>query len=321
MRMGRCFFVFWCLICWFRCFGQFVPWKLDEDGNLLAADDLRAVLDRQISFYVKVCGHVNASGYPIWIANAFADGQCRAAGLAVLPGIGPSQALQALIAYLSLSPSNVSQSLHGDVSNLCTLLARYIMKETLTPAYFAWPSVPRSTGISSFPITVSAQGDALFGPDTIEPDKSAMAGYALGIYSKTFEDVEARNMSIHIARVLAKNMRLDAGQHLAPWSFRVNARTGVSYYAKMSNSAYVLRLLDFCVEEFDCDDLVVARDFLRNWIIKYQIYSGPDPESSLFVGFFEDFIDTDEVNRFEAFSLFLFFLYKCQIEIAGALWN
>lgn len=142
------------------------------------------------------------------------------------------------------------------------------------------------------------QGDALFGPNTIEPDKSAMAGVALAMYAQQTNDKVAQEMAVHIARVLAKNIRSDdADAKIAPWSFRVNAATGVSYNAKASNTAYPLRLLDLAVEELGAPELRSARDFLRDWIVRFQVYCPEDPEHNLFVGFFEDFIDSAELNR------------------------
>lgn len=67
---------------------------------------------------------------------------------------------------------------------------------------------------------------------------------------------------------------------------------------QMSNTAYVLRLFDFVLEHFGAgSDVRAARDFLLQWIIKHQIFCPDDPSGNLFVGFFEDFIDAEEVNR------------------------
>jgi hypothetical protein len=158
---------------------QFVPFKVDHDGNLLPRASLRSVLDQQIEWYLK-CGNASKTGgYATWISNAFMTGDCVPDGFAVLPGIGPSQALQAMVLYLSLPDSSNSSVSRRDVLDLANSLASYLVKETLTPNEGAWPGVPRSTGISAFPITVSAQADALYGPDTIgiEEKKSVLVSF------------------------------------------------------------------------------------------------------------------------------------------------
>jgi hypothetical protein len=61
------------------------------------------------------------------------------------------------------------------------------LNETLTPDLGPYNLFPRSTGINLFfPLETSAQADALYGPETIEPDKGGIAGYALVmLYSAT----------------------------------------------------------------------------------------------------------------------------------------
>lgn len=126
---------------------------------------------------------------------------------------------------------------------MCHSLATYLVDETMTPVDGVWPFVPRSTGISAFPLTVSAQGDALYGVNTIEPDKSAMAGYALALFGNWTNSAALQNVSLHIASVLAKNIRWDADQSLAPFSFRVDCKTGVSFNAKVSRRDMLLLLI------------------------------------------------------------------------------
>ena len=121
-----------------------------------------------------------------------------------------------------------------------------------------------------------------------------MAGVALALFANLTNNSLFRNVSLHIASVLAKNIRWEADQSLAPFSFRVNFRTGVSFNAKvigfyfrkklenlilqMSNTAYVLRLFDFVLEEFAAgNEIRLARDFLQQWIIKFQVFCPEDP--------------------------------------------
>jgi hypothetical protein len=83
----------------------------------------------------------------------------------------------------------------------------------------------------------------------------------------------------------------------------------VSFNAKAANLGWILRALDLCVEQLGQLQLRPQRDSLVDWIIKHQIYAAPAPHSCMFVGFFEDFVDADEVNIWnDDFGVSLFLL-------------
>lgn len=79
-------FLLTCLVGLMLCSAQFVPFKTDGNGNLVAREDLRSMVDRQIAYYVRCGGNSTTHGYPTWISNAFMNGDCEPDGLAVLPG-------------------------------------------------------------------------------------------------------------------------------------------------------------------------------------------------------------------------------------------
>jgi len=92
-----------------------------------------------------------------------------------------------------------------------------------------------------------------------------------------------------------ENMGEGDAKH-APWPFRVDSILGTSIYDKNGNMIYILRLLDDLIQ-IGHKEFQEPRDKLWHWILTYQIPSAEDPQSSLWVGFFEDMIDLEEVNR------------------------
>lgn len=133
---------------------------------------------------------------------------------------------------------------------LCTQLAPPQVSLTSNfSSHSSWPFVPRSTGIRfDFPLLCSSSYDLLFGCNTIEPDKVAIAAYALFRYHQLTGDAAALDVALNSAAALA-SAQVDGNSSHAPWPFRVNAADGVGVNGhKNGNSAFPLRLFTALVQ-------------------------------------------------------------------------
>lgn len=83
---------------------------------------------------------------------------------------------------------------------------------------------------------------------------------------------------------------------IAPWAFRVNSIDGEEYGNKNGNMIFIVRLFDVLISE-GYKEFIDARNTLWNWILNFQIPSKDDPNSSMWVGFFEDIVEWEEVDR------------------------
>jgi hypothetical protein len=142
----------------------------------------------------------------------------------------------------------------------------------------------------------------LFGCHTIEPDKVAIAAYALLRYHQLSGDQTALDVALHIAEVLAVN-QIDGNTTHAPWPFRVNAADGAAVNGhKNGNSAFPLRLFSALLQAGYSQ---FARSFQRllAWVLTVQLqslnvsnHSSPD-YGNQFVNFHEDIEAGDDANR------------------------
>ena len=167
----------------------------------------------------------------------------------------------------------------------------------------SWPRVPRSTGIRlEYPLKCASSYDVLFGCHTIEPDKVAIAAYALFRYHQLTGDKVALDVALNSAAVLAAAQGDGNATH-APWPFRVDAADGAAVNGrKNGDSAFPLRLFSALVqaghEEFR-DNL----SRLWSWVVDVQLASlnvsnHSSPEyGNQFVNFHEDIEAGDDSNR------------------------
>jgi hypothetical protein len=166
----------------------------------------------------------------------------------------------------------------------------YLVNESNTPNTGRYPGFTRSTGVAGkFPQAADCgtQGDK---PFEVQPDKGAIAGYALVLlYNETHEQ-KYLAQALHNAQVLVANMG-QGDSVSSPWPFRVDYRTGEARGTVSGDMAYILQLLDVLAAmghaEFD-----PPRRQLWAWILHYQL---PDlaKGGALWQQFFEDH---DEAN-------------------------
>ena len=168
----------------------------------------------------------------------------------------------------------------------------YLIDVACTPAAGAWPRFPRSTGRrGQFPLQpdCGSQGDL---PFEVEPDKGAIAAYALVQLHAATGEPRYLEQALHTARVLAARQWPGDAAH-SPWPFRVDWRSGTGRGPVSGNMSYALRLYDALIARgiggFD-----EARQRLWDWIVRHQL---PSVRSggALFAQFFED--HTTPTNR------------------------
>jgi hypothetical protein len=163
--------------------------------------------------------------------------------------------------------------------------------------------VPRSTGIRyDFPLKCSSSYDLLFGCNTIEPDKVAIAAYALLRYHHVTGDKTALAVALHSAAVLAAT-QLDGNSTHAPWAFRVDAADARAVNGfKSGDSAFPLRLFSALVQA-GYSEFAPNLSRLWAWVLHVQLESlnaanhSSRDYGNQFVNFHEDIAAGDDENR------------------------
>jgi hypothetical protein len=160
-----------------------------------------------------------------------------------------------------------------------------------------------------------------------EPDKVAIAAYALFRYHQLTGDKAALDVALHSAAVLAAAQG-DGNSTHAPWPFRINAADGsaVNGY-KNGNSAYPLRLFTALLQAgFQQFENNLAR--LWAWVLDVQLQSlnvsnhSSHDYGNQFVNFHEDIEAGDDANRNSWTALELArFLIECRASGVVADWS
>jgi hypothetical protein len=164
-------------------------------------------------------------------------------------------------------------------------MADFLIEQATTPDVGAYPVFFRSTGRRGAfpqPPDSGSQGDR---PFEIEPDKGAIAAYALLVLWEETHDHRYFDAAVHHARVLASTQRRGDAAH-SPWPFRVDYRTGKARGEVSSDMVFPLRLYDRLIAE-GLREFAAPRSRLWSWIRTVQIPSARR-HGALFVQFFED---------------------------------
>lgn len=258
----------------------------DAEGKLLpwiAWDD---AIRREVNWYLKC--PLDAHGYPLLAATTFMDGQYRPSRMDSIPCTQDGMGILSYLKYWQYTGRT-----DGRVLDWARKLGDYLIHETLTPDEGAYPRFTRSTGYySDYPLFRSAQGDARYGRNTIQPDKGGIAGYALVRLSEATSNRAYLDQARQNADVLAKNMR-EGSATQSPWPYRVDSITGAHWGERSSNMVYILRLFDALIAR-GYDDYRGPRERLWKWMRDCQIPSPEEQDKCLWVQFFEDYaIDTN----------------------------
>ena len=233
----------------------------DSKGMLLPWTSWRDAIDREMQWYLH-CPVTH--GYPNFVWMTFMDGNYQ-------PDphrndfIPATQNGMGIISYLKYYAYNKRSN--KKVLAWAKYMGDYLVNESNTPNEGKYPGFTRSTGIAARfpqPADCGTQGDK---PFEIEPDKGAIAGYALLLLYKETNDKKYFKQAMHNAELLLANM--GKGDSLrSPWPFRANYKTGEGRGLVSGNMVFIIRLFDILSgmghREFD-----EARQQVWAWIINY----------------------------------------------------
>src|ERR1017187_3011545 len=194
-----------------------------------------------------------------------------------------------------------------EVLQFARYMGDYLVKESLTPDTGKYPRFSRSTGWrDQIPLKPDC-GSQADRPYEIEPDKGAVAGYALVLLYEATGGKPYLDQALHNARVLVSNMREGTADR-SPWPFRVDYRTGEERGPVSANMTYILRLFDKLIE-LGHGEFRDPRAQLWRWIKNYQI---PDlaKDGALWVQFFEDHQEPDNRNAWSPLNLARYLIEK-----------
>ncbi len=273
----------------------------DSKGVLQPWAPWREVVDREMRWYLN-CPIEH--GYPRFVWMTFMDGNYHP--VERRPDFIPAmQNGMGIISYLKYY--QWSDKKDPKVLEFARYMGDYLVKENLTPDQGKYPRFQRSTGWRGKfpqPADCGSQADR---PYEVQPDKAAIAAYALVLLYDATGQRQYLDVALHTARVLAANMRPGDAQN-SPWPFRVDYRTGEGRGPVAANQSYALRLFD-ALREHNYSEFTAPRERLWAWIRDYQI---PDLEkkAELWVQFFEDYDKPDNRNAWAPLNLARYLLEK-----------
>ncbi len=260
----------------------------DSNGKLLPWINWETAMQKEMSWYFKA--PLGKSGYPVYFYSTFLDEEYKPYKNEIIPCTQLGMGILSYLKYWEYTGKKDSLSF-----KYACWMGDFLAKEATTPNSGIYPNFPRSTGIQdTIPLTKSSQGDAKYGNQVIEPDKGGIAGYAwLQLFLKT-GDAKWKAYSMHVATVLAKNMRTGT-QLQAPWAFRIDALTGKYWGERNGNMVYILRLWDGLID-LGCIEYSEPRAKLWNWIKEIQLKAPETKALSHWIQFFEDMTEEDNRN-------------------------
>ena len=273
----------------------------DSKGMLLPWTSWQDAVNLEMQWYLR-CPITH--GYPNFIWMTFMDGNYQP-DIKRNDFIPATQNGMGIISYLKYYASDKRQN--KKVLDWAKYMGDYLVQESNTPDEGKYPHFTRSTGIAGKfpqPADCGTQGDK---PYEIQPDKGAIAGYALMLLFKETNDKKYFTQAFHNAKVLVANMR-KGDSTKSPWPFRADYRTGEGRGQVSGDMVYILKLFDLLSDlgytEFDS-----ARTQLWFWIKTYQL---PDLSKGgmLWDNFFEDHDEDNDRTAWAPLNLARYLLEK-----------
>jgi hypothetical protein len=277
------------------------PARYDSSGMLLPWISWQNAVNLEIQWYLQ-CPITH--GYPNFVWMTFMDGNYQ-------PDprrsdfIPATQNGMGIISYLKYYIYDKRRN--KKVLDWAKYMGDYLVNESNTPDVGHYPGFTRSTGISAKfpqPADCGTQGDR---PFEIEPDKGAIAGYALVLLYKETGEKKYLAQAVHNAKVLMANMR-QGDSSGSPWPFRADYRTGEERGRVSGDMVYILRLLDI-LSAMGYSEFNQSRQKLWTWILNYQL---PDlaKGGALWDQFFEDHDEAGDRTAWAPLNLAKYFLEK-----------
>ena len=270
--------------------GMLRPWISWEDA-----------VRREMQWYLTC--PVN-HGYPNFVWMTFMDGQFQP-DPARRDFIPATQNGMGIISYLKYYCFDKKRN--TKVLGWAKYMGEYLVKECNTPNEGRYPGFTRSTGIAGKfpqPADCGTQGDH---PFEIEPDKGALAGYALVLLYQESGDTTFLRQALHNARILVANMKAGDSTR-SPWPFRADYRSGEGRGLVSGDMVFVLRLMDV-LAALGYTEFAQPRATLWQWIVKYQL---PDlgKGGALWDQFFEDHDEASDRTAWTPLNLARYLLEK-----------
>jgi hypothetical protein len=270
------------------------PVKYSGDGVLLPWAPISDMLEREMNWYAKA---PMLHGYPCFTGITF----MRKDYLAVEHRKDFIPAMQngmGIISYLKYDAFTGRKN--PEILRFARSMGDFIITEALTPNQGLYPRFPRSTGRRDMFPQQADGGTQKDHPYETQPDKGAIAGYALVQLYLASGDSRYLDAAVHIAGVLSKNM-VTGDASRSPWPFRVDFISGEGRGPISSNTVFALRLFD-SLGELKHPEFAQSREKLWDWIVKYQIPSART-NGQLWVQFFEDHEEPTNRNAWAPLSL------------------
>ncbi len=274
----------------------------DSEGVLLPWTPWKDVLAREINWYLRC--PVDKHGYPIFVFNTFMDGNYKSEKTDIVPCTQDGMGIISYLKYWKFTGKK-----NKKVLELAEKMGNYLVNESLTHDKGFYPLFTRSTGNNKhFPLKKSAQGDAKYGVNVIEPDKGGIAGYALVQLYDVTKNKKYLMQAVRNADDLMKNMWKGDAQR-APWPFRIDAVTGKYWGERNGDMVFILRLFD----------VLSAKGYrkydkpwknLCSWIKRYQIPAPDDSTKNLWINFFEDFTKPNNRNSWSPLEMAKYLIEK-----------
>lgn len=295
----------------------------EQNGMLLPWISLQKAVDLEMQWYLNC---PLTYGYPNFVWMTFMDGNYQPdpkrndfipatqLGMGIISYLKyyahlklPTKSQQTPQTLQTPQTSDKVLQTREKVLQWAKYMGDYLVKESNTPNEGKYPRFTRSTGIAGKfpqPSDCGSQGDH---PYEIEPDKGAIAGYALMLLYKETNDKKYFDQALHNANVLVANMRKGDSTH-APWPFRADYRTGVGRGEVSGDMVFILRLFDGLADLHD-KRMDSAGNQLWSWIISYQL---PDlsKEGKLWEQFFEDHDEASDRTAWAPLNLARYLLEK-----------
>ena len=273
----------------------------DNNGVLLPWTSWQNAITREMQWYLQ---SPITHGYPNFVWMTFMDGnyQPDSSRSDFIPA---TQNGMGIISYLKYYVYDKRRN--KKVLEWAKYMGDYLIKESNTPDVGRYPRFTRSTGISAKfpqPADCGTQGDR---PFEIEPDKGAIAGYALVLLYKETGENKYLAQGLHNAEVLIANMG-EGDSARSPWPFRVDYRTGEERGRVSGDMVYILRLLDV-LSAIGYSKFDHSRLKLWTWILSCQI---PDlaKGGALWDQFFEDHDEANDRTAWAPLNLARYLLEK-----------
>jgi hypothetical protein len=277
------------------------PAHYDNNGMLLPWIPWQDAIAREMQWYLN-CPVTH--GYPNFVWMTFMDGNYQ-------PDprrsdfIPATQNGMGIISYLKYYAYDKHR--HPRILQWARLMGDYLVNESNTPDEGRFPKFTRSTGIAAKfpqPAGCGTQGDK---PFEIQPDKGAIAGYALALLYKETHETKYLWQALHNAQILVANMRLGDSTR-SPWPFRVDYRSGEPRGEVSGDMVFILRLFDL-LSAMGHPGFDEPRQKCWTWIRDYQL---PDlaKGGALWDQFFEDHDEPNDRTAWAPLSLARYLLEK-----------